>query len=163
MPWLWEPPWIEAFFHFIVLSLTKCSRDTPITHFPMLRYVANDMNRWEIFPSLLIGTSIYIYILLFATFWQHCVAWEKMHFTWFSRGDGVFSHSSPNPALAATRLWAGYGELVGENSISPGKPCKMHIIPSDQHQGTFYLNYILSSSCKKLLQRGTCQKGHFEV
>ena len=28
----------------------------------------------------------------------------------------VFSHSSPNPALAATRLWAGYGELVGENS-----------------------------------------------
>ena len=29
----------------------------------------------------------------------------------------VFSHSSPNPALAATRLWAGYGELVGENSI----------------------------------------------
>ena len=30
----------------------------------------------------------------------------------------VFSHSSPNPALAATRLWAGYGELVGENSIS---------------------------------------------
>ena len=40
----------------------------------------------------------------------------------------VFSHSSPNPALAATRLWAGYGELVGENSISPGKPCEMHII-----------------------------------
>ena len=39
----------------------------------------------------------------------------------------VFSHSSPNPALAATRLWAGYGELVGENSISPGKPCEMHI------------------------------------
>ena len=26
-----------------------------------------------------------------------------------------------------TRLWAGYGELVGENSISPGKPCEMHI------------------------------------
>ena len=42
----------------------------------------------------------------------------------------VFSHSSPNPALAATRLWAGYGELVGENSISPGKPCEMHIISS---------------------------------
>ena len=40
----------------------------------------------------------------------------------------VFSHSSPNPALAATRLWAGYGELVGENSISPGKPCEMHIL-----------------------------------
>ena len=40
----------------------------------------------------------------------------------------VFSHSSPNPALASTRLWAGYGELVGENSISPGKPCEMHII-----------------------------------
>ena len=40
----------------------------------------------------------------------------------------VFSHSSPNPALAATRLWAGYGELVGENSISPGKPCEMHIM-----------------------------------
>ena len=40
----------------------------------------------------------------------------------------VFSHSSPNPALAATRLWAGYGELVGENSISPGKPCEMHIV-----------------------------------
>ena len=40
----------------------------------------------------------------------------------------VFSHSSPNPALAATRLWAGYGELVGENSISPGTPCEMHII-----------------------------------
>ena len=40
----------------------------------------------------------------------------------------VFSHSSPNPALAATRLWAGYGELVGENSISPGKTCEMHII-----------------------------------
>ena len=32
-----------------------------------------------------------------------------------------------NPALAATRLWAGYGELVGENSISPGKPCEIHI------------------------------------
>ena len=40
----------------------------------------------------------------------------------------VFSHSSPNPALAARRLWAGYGELVGENSISPGKPCEMHIV-----------------------------------
>ena len=26
-------------------------------------------------------------------------------------------------------VWAGYGELVGENSISPGKPCEMHIIP----------------------------------
>ena len=42
----------------------------------------------------------------------------------------VFSHSSPNPALAATRLWAGYSDLVGENSISPGKPCEMHIICS---------------------------------
>ena len=40
----------------------------------------------------------------------------------------VFSNSSPNPALAATRLWAGYGELMGENSISPGKPCEMHTI-----------------------------------
>ena len=40
----------------------------------------------------------------------------------------VFSHSSPNPALAATRLWAGYCELVGENSISPGKPYEMHIL-----------------------------------
>ena len=39
----------------------------------------------------------------------------------------VFSHSSQNPALVATRLWAGYGELVGENSISPGKPCENHI------------------------------------
>ena len=39
---------------------------------------------------------------------------HDMHFT--------SSHSSPNPALAATRLWAGYGELVGGNSISPGKP-----------------------------------------
>ena len=47
-----------------------------------------------------------------------------MHFTWFSRRDGFL----PNPALAATRLWAGYGELMGENSISPGKPCEMHII-----------------------------------
>ena len=59
---------------------------------PTLRCVANDMTRWEIFPSLLIGTtrrtSIYIYILLLATFWQHSVAWEKMHFTWFSRRDG---------------------------------------------------------------------------
>ena len=27
-------------------------------HYPMLRCVANDMNRWEIFPSLLISTSI---------------------------------------------------------------------------------------------------------
>ena len=97
-----------------------------------LRCVANDMNRWDIFPSLLIGTtrrtSIYIYVLLLATFWQYSVAWEKMHFTWFSRRYGVFSHSSGNPALAATRLWAGYGELVGENSISPGKPCKMHFV-----------------------------------
>ena len=42
---------------------------------------------------------------------------------------GFSPHSSPNPALAATRLWAGYGELVGENSISPGKPCEMHILP----------------------------------
>ena len=45
---------------------------------------------------------------------------------WCSMGENAF-HSSPNPALAATRLWAGYGELVGENSISPGKPCEMHI------------------------------------
>ena len=29
------------------------------------------------------------------------------------------------------RLWAGYGELVGENSISPGKPCEMHMQRSD--------------------------------
>ena len=28
------------------------------------------------------------------------------------------------------QLWAGYGELVGENSISPGKPCEMHIFSS---------------------------------
>ena len=56
---------------------------------PMLRCVANYMNKWEIFPSLLIGTSIYIYVLLLlATFWQHSVTWEKMHFTWFSRRDG---------------------------------------------------------------------------
>ena len=50
------------------------------------------MNRWEIFPSLLIGTtrriSIYTYVLLLAAFCQHSVAWEKMHFTWFSRRDG---------------------------------------------------------------------------
>ena len=52
----------------------------------------------------------------------------KMHFTWFSRRDGFSPTSSPNPALAATRLWAGYGELVGEDSISPGKPCEMHLI-----------------------------------
>ena len=38
-------------------------------------------------------------------------------------------NSSPYPAHAAARLWAGYGELVGENSISPGKPCEMHISP----------------------------------
>ena len=57
---------------------------------PMLHSVANDMNRWEIFPSLLIGTStcIYIYALSLATFWQHSLAWEKMHFTWFSRRNG---------------------------------------------------------------------------
>ena len=35
----------------------------------------------------------------------------------------VFSHSSSNPVLAATRLWAGYGELMRENSISPGNWC----------------------------------------
>ena len=29
-----------------------------MTSSPMLRCVANDMNRWEIYPSLLIGTSI---------------------------------------------------------------------------------------------------------
>ena len=30
----------------------------PYIFSPMLRCVANDMNRWEIFPSLLISTSI---------------------------------------------------------------------------------------------------------
>ena len=50
----------------------------------MLRCVANDMNRWEIFSSLLIGTSIYNYVSLLATQRR----WEKMHFTWFSRRDG---------------------------------------------------------------------------
>ena len=42
------------------------------------------------------------------------------------QGRWVLSNSSHNPALAATRLWAGYDD--GENSISPGKPCEMHII-----------------------------------
>ena len=56
------------------------------------------------------------------------VAWEKMHFTWFSRRDR-FSPTRHQilPSPLYTRLWAGYGELVGENSISPGKPCEMHI------------------------------------
>ena len=102
---------------------------------PMLRCVANDMNRWEIFPSLLIGTSIFkmaaavsLLLLQIGLFWQHkwCSMGENaFHMVFQERWD--FSHSSPNPALAATRLWAGYGELVGENSISPGKPCEMHI------------------------------------
>ena len=101
---------------YIILTLDQQDSSHQTSFSPMLRCVANDMNRWEIFPSLLIGTSIYIYVLLLATFWQHSVSWEKMHFTRFSRKYGFFFHSSPNPALAATRLWAGYGELVGENS-----------------------------------------------
>ena len=52
----------------------------------------------------------------------------------------VFSHSSPNPALAATRLWTGYGELVGENSISPGKPCEMHIICVSSYEASSHVN-----------------------
>ena len=46
--------------------------------------------------------SIYIYILLLATFWQHSLAWEKMHFTWLSMRDGF------------------------SNTPSHGKPCEMH-------------------------------------
>ena len=45
---------------------------------PMLRCVANDMNRWEIFPSLLIGTIIFkmaaavsLLLLQIGLFWQH--------------------------------------------------------------------------------------------
>ena len=103
---------------------------------PMLRCVANDMNRWKIVPSLLIDASIIImaftvslFLLQFGMFWQHkrCSMGENaFHMVFQERW--VFSHSSPNPALPATRLWEGYGELVGENSISPGKPCEMHII-----------------------------------
>ena len=39
---------------------TKLRYDRPIDMIsPMLRCGANHMNRWEIFPSLLIGTSIF--------------------------------------------------------------------------------------------------------
>ena len=76
-------------------------------------------------------------ILFLHFFWQfflEChleatvdVAGEKMHFTWFSRRDG-FSPTChqilPSPLRGSGQ---GYGELVGENSISPGKPCEMHI------------------------------------
>ena len=57
----------------------------------------------------------------------------------------VFSHLSPNPALAATRFWAGYGELVGENSISPGKPCEM---PISSHCKICYSSALASSDTK---------------
>ena len=45
------------------------------------------------------------------------VTWDKMHFTWLPRRDG--HQILPSPLYA--RLWAGYGELVGEHSISAGK------------------------------------------
>ena len=98
---------------------------------PTLRCVANDMTRWEIFPSLLIGTtrrtSIYIYILLLATFWQHSVAWEKMHFTWFSRRAG-FSPTR-HQILPSPRRGSGQNTVRSwEKTPSPGKPCEMHII-----------------------------------
>ena len=52
-----------------------------------------------------------------------------MHFTWFSRRDGFSPTSSPYPGPTATRLWAGYGELVcGKLPIFPGKPCEMYIV-----------------------------------
>ena len=59
--------------------------------------------RWSFLTRAhIIYTSppLHIYVLLLATFWQHSVACEKMHFSWFSRRDGVFSHSSPNPAFS---------------------------------------------------------------
>ena len=71
----------------------------------------------------------FLLLLQIGLFWQNkwCSMGENaFHMAFQERW--VFSHSSPNPALAATRLWAGYGELVGENSISPGKPCEMHIL-----------------------------------
>ena len=57
------------------------------------------------------GTSIYSYVLLLAT--QRSMGENAFHMVFQERW--VFSHSSPNPALAATRLWAGYGELMREN------------------------------------------------
>ena len=60
---------------------------------------------------------------------KRCSIWEKMHFTWFFQERWVFPHSSPNPASPLRGSGQDiYGELMGENSISPGKPCEMHII-----------------------------------
>ena len=44
----------------VLVSEPVCGRScaTELPCYPMLHCVANDMNRWEIFPSLLIGTSI---------------------------------------------------------------------------------------------------------
>ena len=58
-------------------------------------------NRCEMFPSLLIGTSIYIYLLLlFAT--QRSRGENAFHIVF--QEIWVFSHSSRNPTLAATGL-----------------------------------------------------------
>ena len=48
-----------------------------------------------------------------------------MHFTWFSRCDGISPTSS---MYIAQELRSGEGMIwsrVGENSISPGKPCEI--------------------------------------
>ena len=58
------------------------------------------------------------------------VAWDKMHFTWFSRRDGFSPtrHQFVPSTLRGSRQDMPYGELVGENSICPGNPCEIHII-----------------------------------
>ena len=54
------------------------------------------MNRWKILPYLLIGTSIYIYVLLLATFWQHkrSVGENAFHMVVFVTGSGQDTVSS---------------------------------------------------------------------
>ena len=96
----------------------------------VLRCVAND--RYKQVGDISISADWHQYIhlrIIIGNILATQRSMGEMHFSWFSRRDGVFSHSSQNPALAATRLWAVYCELVGENSISAGKPCEMHIVP----------------------------------
>ena len=97
---------------------------------PVLRCVAN--GRYRQVGDISISADWHQYIHLRIIIGNILATQRSMGenaFLMVSMRDGVFSHSSQNPALGATRLWAGYCELVGENSISPGKPCEMHIVP----------------------------------
>ena len=56
------------------------------------------------------------------------VAWEKMHFTWFSRRDGF---SPTRHQILPSPLRGSGQDTVSswEKTPSPGKSCEMHIFP----------------------------------